>query len=44
MSADDKQALPKILINGGARGFLVELSPDDLARVLSPTPVDVATD
>lgn len=37
-------ALPKILINGGARGFLVELSPDDLARVLSPTPVDVATD
>ena len=34
--------LPKIFINGGARGFLVELAPADLVRVLAPTPVDVA--
>jgi Cys-tRNA(Pro) deacylase len=37
-------ALPSIAINGGARGFLVELAPADLVRVLSPTLVDVATD
>jgi len=36
--------LPRIYINGGRRGFLVALSPADLARVLSPTPVDVALD
>jgi Cys-tRNA(Pro) deacylase len=35
--------LPRIYINGGARGFLVEIDPKDLARVLAPTPVDVAT-
>jgi Cys-tRNA(Pro) deacylase len=35
-------ALPRIYINGGARGFLVAISPADLARVLSPAPVDVA--
>jgi Cys-tRNA(Pro) deacylase len=35
-------ALPRLFINGGARGFLVSISPADLARVLSPTPVDVA--
>jgi Cys-tRNA(Pro) deacylase len=35
--------LPAIYINGGARGFLVELAPADLVRVLSPTLVDVAT-
>lgn len=34
--------LPHIYINGGARGFLVSLAPSDLARVLKPTPVDVA--
>ena len=34
--------LPLIYINGGARGFLVALSPLDLARVLKPTPVQVA--
>lgn len=33
---------PKIYINGGKRGFLVELDPQDLARVLKPTPVRVA--
>jgi Cys-tRNA(Pro) deacylase len=32
--------LPRIYINGGARGFLVGLSPGDLVRVLNPTPVD----
>jgi Cys-tRNA(Pro) deacylase len=34
--------LPKLYINGGKRGFLVEIRPDDLVRVLSPTPVRVA--
>jgi Cys-tRNA(Pro) deacylase len=34
--------LPRIYINGGARGFLVALDPKDLERVLSPTLVDVA--
>ena len=35
--------LPRLYINGGARGFLVEIAPADLVRVLAPTPVDVAT-
>ena len=34
--------LPRIFINGGRRGFLVALSPDDLQRVLSPTLVTAA--
>lgn len=34
--------LDRILINGGSRGFLVELAPADLVRVLAPTLVDVA--
>jgi len=34
--------LPRIYINGGARGFLVEIAPSDLARVLRPVAVDVA--
>src|SRR5262245_54463908 len=34
--------LPRLYINGGARGFLVEIAPAELVRVLSPTPVDVA--
>jgi len=33
--------LPRIYINGGARGFLVGIAPADLVRVLSPTLVDV---
>jgi Cys-tRNA(Pro) deacylase len=37
-------ALPRIYINGGARGFLVELAPAELVRLLSPVAVDVATD
>jgi Cys-tRNA(Pro) deacylase len=36
--------LPKILVNGGAKGFLVELDPKELARVLNPTLVDAAID
>jgi Cys-tRNA(Pro) deacylase len=36
-------ALPRIYINGGARGFLVELAPAALVRVLAPTLVDAAT-
>jgi Cys-tRNA(Pro) deacylase len=34
--------LDRIYINGGRRGFLVRLSPDDLVRVLSPTLVDAS--
>jgi Cys-tRNA(Pro) deacylase len=34
--------LPLIYINGGARGFLVALAPNDLDRVLKPTRVEVA--
>jgi Cys-tRNA(Pro) deacylase len=34
--------LPRIYINGGARGFLVGLASQDVVRVLSPTLVDVA--
>ena len=33
--------LPRIYINGGARGFLVGLAPADLVRVLTPTPVEI---
>ena len=33
--------LPRIYVNGGARGFLVGLAPGDLVRVLHPTPVEV---
>ena len=33
--------LPKIFINGGARGFLVALDPRAAERVLAPTLVDV---
>jgi len=35
-------SLDKIFINGGKRGLLLEMSPDVLARVLTPTPVDAA--
>jgi Cys-tRNA(Pro) deacylase len=34
--------LPRIYINGGARGFLVEIDPRDAQRVLAPALVDVA--
>ena len=36
--------LRRIYINGGARGFLVEIDPHELERVLSPIQVDVAVD
>ncbi len=34
--------LPRIYINGGKRGLLVEIYPEDLVRVLNPTRVSVA--
>ncbi|HEY7839762.1 MAG TPA: Cys-tRNA(Pro) deacylase [Terriglobales bacterium] len=33
--------LARVYINGGKRGYLVELDPADLWRVLSPVPVSV---
>lgn len=36
-------ASPRIYINGGKRGFLVEIDPADLRKTLSLTEVDVAT-
>ena len=33
--------LPKIFINGGRRGLLVELSPEEISRLLEPTVVNV---
>jgi Cys-tRNA(Pro) deacylase len=35
-------ALPRVLVNGGRRGFLVEVEPEVFARVLGAVPVDVA--
>lgn len=37
-------ALDRIYINGGARGFLVEIEPRALTDVLGAMPVDVAID
>lgn len=34
--------LARLYINGGARGFLIAISPADLQRVLSPVAVQVA--
>jgi Cys-tRNA(Pro) deacylase len=36
--------LDRILINAGRRGLLAEISPDELSRILSPTPVSVAVE
>ena len=36
------EALPRLFINGGKRGFLLEMSGAELARVLAPTWVDAA--
>jgi Cys-tRNA(Pro) deacylase len=33
--------LPRLFVNGGRRGFLLEMAPADLERVLKPTLVDV---
>ena len=35
-------ALPRIYINGGRRGFLVAIDPQELVRAVQATPVDVA--
>ncbi len=35
-------ALDRIFINGGGKGFLIEIAPADLERVLTPTWVNVA--
>lgn len=34
--------LPRIYINGGSRGFLVEIDPSAIVALLAATPVDVA--
>jgi Cys-tRNA(Pro) deacylase len=34
--------LPRIYVNGGSRGFLVALAPQEMVRVLAPVPVEVA--
>jgi len=36
-------ALPRLYVNGGRRGFLVGMRPDDLVRVLNPVLADIAT-
>jgi Cys-tRNA(Pro) deacylase len=36
--------LPKIFINGGRRGFLVGVSPQEIERTLAPVLVDAALD
>ncbi len=41
---DSVAGLPRIFINGGARGFLVAIDPKDAQRVFSPTLVAVAVD
>ncbi|WP_242395633.1 Cys-tRNA(Pro) deacylase [Anaeromyxobacter oryzisoli] len=33
--------VPRVYVNGGARGFLVGMAPADLVKVLSPTLVEV---
>jgi Cys-tRNA(Pro) deacylase len=33
--------LPRLYINGGARGFLVGIAPADLVTVLNPTLVEI---
>ena len=35
--------LDRIYINGGRRGYLVSMQPNELVRVLAPTLVDVST-
>lgn len=36
--------LPEIYINGGQRGFVLQISPAEVVRILHPIPVDVAID
>jgi len=35
-------SLPRILLNGGKRGFLIGIDPAEVVRVLRPVPVKVA--
>lgn len=35
--------LPVIYLNGGKRGFLVEIDPQEIRRILEPQLVEVAT-
>jgi Cys-tRNA(Pro) deacylase len=37
-------ALPRLFINAGKRGFLVEMAPAELTRLLAPKPVSVAVE
>lgn len=37
------EALARIYVNGGKRGFLVAMAPSELVRVLAPVRVNVAT-
>ena len=34
-------SLPRLYINGGRRGFLVEISPEELVKVLDPIAVNI---
>lgn len=34
-------ALPRLYVNGGKRGYLVGMAPEDLVRVIAPRPVRV---
>ena len=36
--------LARVYVNGGRRGLLVELTPADLVRVLSPAPVEASAE
>ena len=36
-------SLPRIFINGGRRGYLIGIDPKDVARILKPVLVNVAT-
>ncbi len=36
--------LPSIYINGGQRGFVLQMKPSVVTELLQPTPVDVAID
>jgi Cys-tRNA(Pro) deacylase len=36
--------LRRVLVNGGRRGFLVEIAPEAFTRLLAAVPVDVAID
>ncbi len=42
MSREPVLGLPRMYINGGKRGFLVELNPADLRKAFDVTEVDVA--